>query len=84
MYLTRSLEKIVSTASGFFPVVLVTGARQVGKTTLLRQMMESSGVQGYVSLDDPLRREMATSDPGLFIKNSFVVQDLPLQGEKIS
>lgn len=73
MYLTRSLEKIMSTASGFFPVVLVTGARQVGKTTLLRQMMESSGVQGYVSLDDPLRREMATSDPGLFIKNSFVV-----------
>ncbi len=68
MYLTRSLERIVSTASGFFPVVLVTGARQVGKTTLLRQMMESSGVQGYVSLDDP-----ATSDPGLFIKNSFVV-----------
>ena len=69
MYLTRSLEKIVSTASGFFPVVLVTGARQVGKTTLLRQMMESSGVQGYVSLDDPLRREMATSDPGLFMQN---------------
>lgn len=32
-------------------------------------MMESSGVQGYVSLDDPLRREMATSDPGLFMQN---------------
>ena len=69
MYLTRSLEKIVSTASEFFPVVLVTGARQVGKTTLLRQMMERAGVQDYVSLDDPMRRELAASDPGLFMQN---------------
>ena len=69
MYLTRSLEKIVSAASEFFPVVLVTGARQVGKTTLLRQMMERAGVQDYVSLDDPMRRELAASDPGLFMQN---------------
>ncbi len=69
MYLTRSLEKVVSTASEFFPVVLVTGARQVGKTTLLRQMMKSAGVQDYTSLDDPIRRELASSDPGLFMQN---------------
>lgn len=42
MYLTRSLEKIVAAASDLLPVVLVTGARQVGKTTLLRHPAEGA------------------------------------------
>lgn len=53
MYPTRSIEKIVSAESEFFSVVLVTGARQVGKTTLLRQMMEQAGVQDYVNFETP-------------------------------
>ena len=69
MYLTRSLEKTVAASSDLFPVVLVTGARQVGKTTLLRQMMERMGIQDYVSLDDPIRRELAITDPALFLQS---------------
>lgn len=69
MYLTRSLEKIVAAASDLLPVVLVTGARQVGKTTLLRHLAECAGIRDYVSLDDPLRRDPACSDPALFMQN---------------
>ncbi len=68
MYLYRSIEKSVSLAAEIFPIVLVTGARQVGKTTLLRRMMERAGVRHHVSLGDPLRRELAVSDPGLFMQ----------------
>ena len=36
MYLTRTLEKSIQKVSDFFPVLLVTGPRQVGKTTILQ------------------------------------------------
>jgi uncharacterized protein len=40
MYLTRTLESWFKEASRQFPVLLVTGARQVGKTTFLRHASE--------------------------------------------
>ena len=39
MYVARTLESFVSKAAEQFPVVLLTGARQVGKTTLLRHCL---------------------------------------------
>lgn len=42
-YLNRSLETVVKAASDEYPVVLVTGPRQVGKTTMLMKMMENTG-----------------------------------------
>jgi predicted AAA+ superfamily ATPase len=64
MYVNRTLETFAKTASGQFPVLLVTGARQVGKTTFLRHIAEPE--RAYVSLDDPLVLDLARRDPALF------------------
>ncbi len=66
MYVPRTLEPAISRASQQFPVVLLTGARQVGKTTLLRQLSQDG--RAYVTLDDPLVLSLAKSDPALFMQ----------------
>lgn len=66
MYLPRTLESFAKAASGQFPVLLVTGARQVGKTTLLKHISEPE--RTYVSLDDPLVLDLAKRDPALFFQ----------------
>lgn len=66
MYLTRTLESWFKEASRQFPVLLVTGARQVGKTTFLRHVSEPE--RTYVTLDDPLVLALAKSDPALFMQ----------------
>jgi uncharacterized protein len=65
MYIARTMEAHVKSASQQFPVVLLTGARQVGKTTLLRHL--AGDERRYVTLDDPLARSLANDDPGLFM-----------------
>ena len=66
MYVPRTLEPFVTRAAQQFPVVLLTGARQVGKTTLLRHL--SQGERTYVTLDDPLVLSLAKTDPALFLQ----------------
>jgi len=66
MYIKRAIEATVIRISKTFPVLLVTGPRQVGKTTLLKQLAEES--RRYVTLDDPDIRRMAKSDPALFMQ----------------
>lgn len=66
MYVPRTLETAILQASQHFPIVLLTGARQVGKTTLLRQL--SQGARAYVTLDDPLVLSLAKEDPALFMQ----------------
>ncbi|HOY66428.1 MAG TPA: ATP-binding protein [Candidatus Ozemobacteraceae bacterium] len=66
MYLRRTLETYFLKAAKQFPVMLVTGARQVGKTTFLRHISE--GKRRYVTLDDPLILRLAREDPGLFMQ----------------
>ena len=46
---------------------MLTGARQVGKTTLLRQYPGQGG-RAYVTLDDPLVLSLAKTDPALFMQ----------------
>lgn len=46
-----------------FPVLLITGPRQVGKTTLLQKIAEEN--RKYVTLDDPDARLLAKTDPAL-------------------
>lgn len=64
MYVPRTIEPFVKSASEQFPVLLVTGARQVGKTTFLQHL--SRGGREYGTLDDPGIRELAKEDPALF------------------
>ena len=67
MYIRRSLEKVVEQVTQEYPVVLVTGPRQVGKTTMLQKLMEGTS-RGYVSLDDLNERALAKNDPELFLQ----------------
>jgi len=62
----RTMAKVLKQVSDSFPVILVTGPRQVGKTTLL-EMCASDNMK-YVSLDDLDVRSLAQNDPGLFIQ----------------
>lgn len=66
-YIPRNLEVIVKQVTEEYPVVLVTGPRQVGKTTMLQNLMENTG-RGYVSLDDLSERSLAREDPELFLQ----------------
>ena len=49
------------------PVTLITGARQVGKTFICRELSKEHGF-GYVSLADRMERELASKDPEAFLK----------------
>lgn len=66
-YIPRNLEAVVEQVSAEYPVVLVTGPRQVGKTTMLKKMMEGTN-RSYVSLDDLETRSLAKTDPELFLQ----------------
>ena len=65
-YITRELERKFLKLNDFFKVILVTGARQVGKTTMLKHLAESS--RTYVTMDNTMARELAQSDPVLFFQ----------------
>jgi uncharacterized protein len=66
MYLPRTIEKRIRAASRHFPVLVLTGGRQVGKTTLLKQL--SGPERRYVTLDDPRLLSLAREDPALFLQ----------------
>ena len=66
-YIKRSLEKVVLQVTKEYPVVLISGPRQVGKTTMLKKLMEGTG-RNYVSLDDLQERELAKTDPEMFLQ----------------
>ena len=62
----RTLASIIKEVNDNFPVLLVTGPRQVGKTTLLEMCAE--GNRNYVTLDNLEARTLAQNDPGLFVQ----------------
>jgi predicted AAA+ superfamily ATPase len=66
MYVPRTIESFFMNAAKQFPVLLVTGTRQVGKTTFLRHLAEKE--RTYITLDDPLVRTLAKEDPALFFQ----------------
>ena len=66
MYLTRHLEKQIIEASKYYPVVMVCGQRQVGKSTMLYHIKEDK--RKYVTLDDANARRLAENDPALFFE----------------
>ena len=66
MYINRALEKRITTAGEQFCALIVTGSRQVGKTTMLKHLADAD--REYVTLDDPIERETAVNEPALFME----------------
>ncbi|MCD8053591.1 MAG: ATP-binding protein [Lachnospiraceae bacterium] len=66
-YIKRELERKFLKLNQFFKAVLVTGARQVGKTTMLKHLAEGSD-RTYVTMDNAMARDLAKSDPVLFFQ----------------
>ena len=66
MYYRRQMEKAILKASEEFPVIMVCGQRQVGKSTMLRQLSEND--RTYVTFDDAKARNLAKKDPALFFE----------------
>lgn len=66
MYRYRLLSERLKQLAAAFPVVVVSGARQVGKTTLLRHVFPELD---YVVFDASLDQENARREPDLFLKN---------------
>ena len=66
MYIERTIESTIKNVNETFPVLLLTGPRQVGKTTLLEMIAEPE--RKRVSLDNPTLRTLARKDPELFLQ----------------
>jgi predicted AAA+ superfamily ATPase len=64
--LKRTMQPAIKKISKMFPVILLTGMRQVGKSTLLDMIKESN--RKYVSLDNFEDRALAKTNPALFIE----------------
>jgi predicted AAA+ superfamily ATPase len=65
-YVHRAIEQELLVSADNFPVVVVTGARQTGKSTLLKHLFPE---YKYITLDYPNVRKLATNDPELFLDN---------------
>lgn len=84
MYIKRTSEDVIKKLSKQFKVVLVTGARQVGKSTLLKHCDEN---RNYVSLDDLSERELAINEPKLFLethKAPLIIDEIQYAPELLS
>lgn len=65
MYIKRLIEKTIINTLKAFPVLILTGARQSGKTTLLKHLF--SDTFNYISLDELDIRSLAINDPREFL-----------------
>ena len=69
MYIQRAMEERIEKLAGFFPVLMICGPRQVGKTTMLKELAGRWVRQvNYVTLDFPQVRALAKEDPELFLQ----------------
>lgn len=81
MYITRHLEPVVARIAKRKPVLVLTGARQVGKSTMLKEVYHDIN---YVTLNRPLVRESAKENPSLFFdanKSPIIVDEIQKAAE---
>lgn len=71
-FIKRDLANKIVELSDDYACILLTGPRQVGKTTLLRELMQTN--RNYVTLDDLDERRLAQQEPATFL----AVHDTPL------
>lgn len=65
MWIPRALSPALTAAARQFPIVVLTGPRQVGKTSLLERLFPK---HRYLSLDDASLAEMAETQPQAFLQ----------------
>ena len=70
-YFHRNIEDLLHKALADFPVVVITGARQTGKSTMLKNILPE---YRYITLDDPVQRQIIKEDPG----SVFSIPDKPV------
>ncbi|MDR0697172.1 MAG: ATP-binding protein [Christensenellaceae bacterium] len=68
MYIKRHIETVVSDLLKEYPCMLISGPRQVGKTTLIQNLKEDKPRE-YITLDDIALRSAAKSDPKIFLQD---------------
>ncbi|MCM1306607.1 MAG: ATP-binding protein [Bacteroides sp.] len=76
MYIKRHIEKVIDTVKNTYPVTLVTGPRQVGKSTLLKNLYPDID---YETLDNPLLLQAIASDPVGYLKlqgTPFIIDEV--------
>ena len=66
-YIKRSAENVIKKQEKIFKAILITGARQVGKTTILKNLKSNVN---YITLDDMILNQLAKEDPNLFLKSN--------------
>lgn len=67
MYIKRAIEDTISKTANGFKAVLVTGPRQVGKSTVLKHLYNA---MKYVTFDNPVVLNETRNEPGLFFRNN--------------
>ena len=66
-WIPRSYQELIPEISKQRPVLVLTGSRQVGKTSLLQYLFPD---HSFVSLDLPSNAELAEKNPGLFLRKN--------------
>ncbi len=66
-YIKRSAENVIKKQEKIFKAILITGARQVGKTTMLKNLKSNLN---YITLDDMILNQSAKEDPNMFLKSN--------------
>lgn len=84
MSVLRKITSALDKAMAEFPIVTVTGPRQAGKTTLIREHFSHLP---YVNLEEPTQRDFAQKDPNLFLKqfpNGGIIDEVQRVPELLS
>ncbi len=66
-FINRHAEETIKRLTDSYPSILVTGARQTGKTTLLQKITDTRQIP-YITFDDPMEEASAKNDPKTFIE----------------
>ncbi len=84
MYIKRHIEAVIEQSKKTYPVLLVTGPRQVGKSTMLQNLYPNIN---YETLDDPFLLQTIKSDPVGFLKLKgfpFIIDEIQKSPELFS